>query len=168
MISFISSLEVINVILSDPNIFLGTAASVADAAALNLNVIKTPLANGWSTFPIKDNSVLVLKFSNGSKSIPKNPLDCRILCKKVFDNSILAEEWLAKALRSFETCVLVNGNPWGNLFSSLESPTTFNESFKVMPEFPFLCQILIHHAENKTILHWKCYIESFYTDIMLK
>ena len=44
--SFISSLEVINLILSDPNIFLGTAASVADAAALNLNVIKTPLANG--------------------------------------------------------------------------------------------------------------------------
>ena len=59
-----------------------------------------------STFPIKGNPV----FSNGPKSLPRNPLDCPILYDWVFDNSILAEELFANALRSFETCVLVNNN----------------------------------------------------------
>ena len=47
MISFISSLEIINVVLPDPNIFLWTAASVADAAAVNPDGIKTVLTNGF-------------------------------------------------------------------------------------------------------------------------
>ena len=53
------------------------AASVADAAAVNPNGIKAPLANGLSAFPIKGNPV----FSNGPKSLPKNPPDYPILCK---------------------------------------------------------------------------------------
>ena len=67
MISFISSLEIINVVIPDPNIFLGIAASVADAAAVNHNGTKMFLANGLSTFPISSNAV----FSNGPKSLPK-------------------------------------------------------------------------------------------------
>ena len=47
-----------------------------------------------------------------------------------FDNFILAKELLGKALRSFETCVLVN-NLCGKLFSLLESPTTFDDWFEV-------------------------------------
>ena len=43
-ISFISSLEIINAILPDPNIILWIAASLADAAAVNANDIKTLLA----------------------------------------------------------------------------------------------------------------------------
>ena len=46
------------------------AASAADAAAVNPNGIKTLLANGLHTFPIKGNPV----FSNGPKSLPKNYL----------------------------------------------------------------------------------------------
>ena len=45
---------------------------------------------------------------------------------------ILADEPFAKALRNFETCVLVNNSLCGKLFSSLESPTTFDEIFKVL------------------------------------
>ena len=41
----------------DPNILLWIAASVADAAVLNPNGIKTLLANGLSTFLIKGNPV---------------------------------------------------------------------------------------------------------------
>ena len=41
----------------------------------------------------------------------------------------LAEELFAKALQSFETCVLVNNNLCGKLFSSLESPTTLDKDF---------------------------------------
>ena len=63
------------------------------------------------------------------------------LCKWVFDNFILADEPFAKALRNFETCVLINKNLCGKLFSSLESPIIFEEIFKVtsvpfcMPDF---------------------------------
>ena len=49
--------------------------SVADAAAVNPNGIKTFLVNGLSTFPIKGNPV----FSNGPKSLPQNPPDYPIL-----------------------------------------------------------------------------------------
>ena len=47
---------------------------MADAAA-NPNDIKTLLANGLSTFPIKGNPI----FSNGPKSLPKNPPDFPVL-----------------------------------------------------------------------------------------
>ena len=63
MISFISLLEFINVVLSNPNISYWIAASVADGTAANPNGIKTLLANGLSTFFIKGNPV----FSNGPK-----------------------------------------------------------------------------------------------------
>ena len=75
-ISSISLFEIINVVLPDPNIFLSLAASVAESAAVNPNGIKTLLANGLSTFPIKGNPV----FSNGRKSLPENPPDYPILC----------------------------------------------------------------------------------------
>ena len=57
IISFISSFEIIYVVTPDPNIFRWIAASVADAAAVNGNGIKTLLANGLGTFPIKSNPV---------------------------------------------------------------------------------------------------------------
>ena len=58
MISFISSFEIVNVVyfakserrIPDPKFFLWIAASVAAAAAVNPNGIKTLLANGFSTF----------------------------------------------------------------------------------------------------------------------
>ena len=82
---------------------------------------------------------MVLKHFKG------NPVfsDCPILCNSIFDNFILAEELFPKGLRSFETYVLVNNNLCRKLFSSLESPTTFDESFKVI-SVPFLFQILIY------------------------
>ena len=46
MISFISSLQIIRAIVSEPNIFLLIAASVADAAAVSRNGFKKLLANG--------------------------------------------------------------------------------------------------------------------------
>ena len=79
--------------MSDPSIFLWIAASVAAAAAINH--MKTLLGNGLRTFTIKGNPV----FSNGLKSLPKNLLDCPILCNWVFANFILAEKLFAKALK---------------------------------------------------------------------
>ena len=49
----------------------------------------------------------------------------------MFDNFILAEELFPKALRSFETFILVNNNLRAKLFASLESPSSFEEIFKV-------------------------------------
>ena len=69
------------------------------------------LANGFNTFFIKDNPV----FSNIPKRLPKNPLDCLILCNCAFVHFILAEEVFKKALQSLEACVLVNNNLCGKL-----------------------------------------------------
>ena len=137
MISFISSFEIINAVIPDSNIFLWITASVADAAAVNPNSLKTLLANTLSTFFIKDNP---------------------ILCKWVFDNFILADEPFAKALRSLETCVLTNNNLSGKLFSSLESTTAFDESFKhasrpyFIPDFNSLSCELDNFAFK--VLYW--------------
>ena len=104
---------------------MNIAGSVS--GVVNPNSIKTILSNGLSTFPIKDNLIL----SNRPKSLPRNPHDFPILCNWVFYNFILAEELFAKPSRSFETRVLVNNSLGGKSFSSLESPTTFDEIFKV-------------------------------------
>ena len=69
MISLISLLEIINVVLPNPK-------SVADAAVVNPNEIKTLIASGLSTFFIKGSPV----FSNGHKCLLKYPSDCTILC----------------------------------------------------------------------------------------
>ena len=65
----------------------------------------------------------------------------------VFDNFILSDEPFVKALQNLKNSVLVNENLWGKLFSSLESPTTFEEIFKVT-SVPFFFQILIYEVAN--------------------
>ena len=83
MISFISSFEIINFVVTDPNIFLWIAASVVDVA-VNPNGIRTLLASGLSTFFVKGKPV----FSNDPITLPKNPPNCSILCSWVFDKYI--------------------------------------------------------------------------------
>ena len=73
--SLISSFDTINVVIPDPNMFLWIAASVADAAVVNPNGIKTLLANGLSTSSNKGDLV----FNNCPKSLPKNPPDFSVL-----------------------------------------------------------------------------------------
>ena len=154
IILFISSLEIVNTVTPDPNIFLRIAACVIIAAAINPNNIKTLLANGLRTFPIKGNPV----FCNGAKSLPKNSPDYPILCNWAFDSFILADELFEKALRSLETCAWINDNLWRKLSSSLELSTIFDEIFLM----------LIFWILNWTILRLKCCAESFYTDNILK
>ena len=45
-----------------------------------------------------------------SNVIPKKSLDCTVLPSWVFDNFILADELLTKALQSLESCLSVNIN----------------------------------------------------------
>ena len=52
-------------------------------------------------------------------------------CNWIFENFILFDEAFAKNLQILEAYVLVNNNLCGKLFSSLESPTAFDQSFKV-------------------------------------
>ena len=113
--------------LKDANIFLWIAASVVDTAAVNSNGVKTLLACDLGIFFIKGNPV----YSNCPKSLHKKLSGCPILCNWVLNNFILADEPFAEILQSFETCVLVNNNLCGKLYSSLESRTTFGKSFKV-------------------------------------
>ena len=79
----------------------------------------------------------MLLLSNGPKNLPKNYSNCPILFNWDFDNFKLANELLAKALRSLKTCVLTNGNLCGKLCLSLKLPITFDKRFKVT-SVPFL------------------------------
>ena len=95
MTSFISLVEIIDVVLPDLNIFLWKVASIADPAASNPNGIKTLLSNGFITFSIIDNPA----FNNSPKSQLKNPPN---LCNWVFDNFVLAEKLFAKLYKAMK------------------------------------------------------------------
>ena len=64
---------------------------------------------------------------------------------------------VCKALRSFETCVLVNNNLCRKLFSSLELPTIFKEIFKITL-VPFFIPNFTFKVLYWVILYWH-YIE---------
>ena len=68
--SFISSFEIIKIVAPEPSFFL-IPASAADAAAINPNGFKTPLANGLITFFVIGYPV----FNKGPRSLPKYPPD---------------------------------------------------------------------------------------------
>ena len=71
IISFISSFEIIKVVVPDSNIFLCIPVSAADAAAVNPKGIKTLLTNGLTAFFINGNPA----FSNGPSNQSRNPPD---------------------------------------------------------------------------------------------
>ena len=75
------------------------AATVPDAAAVSLSIPR-----GLSTNFDKGNP----EFNSSAKNL-KNPPFC-ILVNCAFDNLISVHVWLAKALRRFATCLLVNNN----------------------------------------------------------
>ena len=112
------------------------------------------LTNGLSTFFIKDNRV----FTNSFKSLPKNPPGCPTLCNRIFDNFILADEPFVKALPSLNTCVLVNNDLCGKLFSALESPATFEVILKVTSVLFFIPDINFLRCELEN-LHLKYHTE---------
>ena len=80
------SFDIISVVAPDPKIFLCIPVSAADAAAVNSKGIKTLLANDLITFFINGNPV----FSNGPRSLSRNPSPFIILDISVFDNLIWA------------------------------------------------------------------------------
>ena len=57
--------------------------------------------------------------------------DCIILDNWIFDNLISVDDLLAKVLRRFLTCPLINDSLWGKLVSSL--PTIFDDNLKTTP-----------------------------------
>ena len=86
----------------NPKIFLFIPTSATDSATVNPNGIRNLLANCLSTFFVKG-----LPFFRVSRNLSA---DCTILDGWVFDNFIIAYELVAKALRSFGTCLLVANN----------------------------------------------------------
>ena len=100
--SFVSSFDIISAVVPEPKVFLCIPESSADAAAVDVNEIKTLLANGLTILYINGNPV----FNNEPRSLPRNPPDYLILDNWVFDNLISADELFAKVLRRFATCLL--------------------------------------------------------------
>ena len=69
------SLDITNVVFLELKIFLWVPATAVGTATVNPNGIKTLLANGLSTFFIKDKLV----FNNGLRTLPRSSPDCEIL-----------------------------------------------------------------------------------------
>ena len=109
--TFISSFDNISAVVPDPKVFLCISASGADTAAVNLNGIKTLLANGSVTVFINGNPVS----NNGSGSLPRNPPDCNILDNYVFDLQLVY--WLVILYVEF--------------IASSELPVIFNDNLKI-------------------------------------
>ena len=88
------------------------------------------------------------------------PPHFRVLDNRVFENFILADEPFAKALRIFETCVLVNNNLCKKLVSSLELQIKFDERFE-FTSAPFSIadfNLLIRELDNFTFSVLYCFI----------
>ena len=77
---------------------------------MSLNVLGKPPA----FLIIQDNILPGIKTSAISDISVKHPPNCTILDNWFFQNFTLVDELFAKALRIFETCVLVNNNLCGN------------------------------------------------------
>ena len=72
-----------------------------------------------------------------------------------------ADKWLAKALRRFETCLLVNNNLCGKLVSL--SPIIFDDNLKTTSVLFFIADLILLICEFD-ILHLNCCIVSSYTN----
>ena len=154
MISFISSLEIIIVVTPDPNIFLWIGASVTDAAAVNPNGIKTLLDNSYfSHFLLKATQFLVRVLKVYLKIL-------LIVLFYVTEFLIILYQRRNYLQKLYETCVLVNNNLCGSLFSSLESPTTFDERFTLtlVPFFSVDFSLLSSELDNVTFKVLHCVI----------
>ena len=119
--------------------FLCIPASAAAAAAVNPNGTKTLLANGLITIFINGKPL----FSNGQRSLPRNPPDCAILDNWVVDSLILAHKLYENSLRRFATCLWANNDLCGKLVSSLELSIIFDDNLKLLQSH-FLLVILIY------------------------
>ena len=93
--SYISSFEIINVPIPEPkkNLFW-IAAFVADPAYVNPSGIKTLLADGLSTFLIKDKP-------NGWRGPTRHFPNYTVSDNWIFDNLILTYESFTKSLTNF-------------------------------------------------------------------
>ena len=74
---------------------------------------------------------MLIPVFSGTKKVVRSPPICTILEDSIFQNVIWTDEPFAKALRSLKFSVLVNTSLCKKLVSSLESPTTYDERFKV-------------------------------------
>ena len=114
-------------------------SAAAAAAAVNPNGTKTLLANGLITIFINGKPL----FSNGQRSLPRNPPDCAILDNWVVDSLILAHELYVNSLRRFATCLSANNDLCRKLVSSLELSIIFDDNLKLLQSH-FLLLILIY------------------------
>ena len=106
------------------------------------------------------NILFFVSFAHESRK-PGDLPDCVILDSWVFDNFTSADKLFLKALQSLEACVSVYNNSCWKLISSIESPTTFDERFKVtsalffIPEFNFIkLQIRQIYIESVEVSHF--------------
>ena len=78
--------------------------------------------------------ILIVKFNNGPRSLPRIPSNFIIIYNRVFDSFILTGKLFVKYLRGLASCILVNNNLYGNLISSWGLPIIFDGTLKTAEE----------------------------------
>ena len=124
--SSVYSFEIINVVITDPEVFFWIAVSVADAAVVNPNGI----TERFKYIFIKDKPLL----SNGPRSFVRNPPDLFHFIKLSSWSSYISWWIICKGFaKPRDLCIstLVSNNLCWKLVSSSELPITFDEIFKV-------------------------------------
>ena len=124
--SSLASYQIIIVVIPEPKICFHVLASSADVSVVSLNDIKTLLSDVLRATFIKGYP----DFSNGWRTLPRNPPKRTILDSWFFDNFTLVDELLGNALQILKTCLSVNNNLFGKFVSLLEPSITFCETFK--------------------------------------
>ena len=75
------------------------------------------------------------------RGLPRYSPDYITLDNWVFDNLISVDELFAKALRRFETCLIVHNNLCEKLVSSLELPIIFDDNLKTILVLFFIADL---------------------------
>ena len=151
---FISSINNIRVVVPKPKvtvaqdrkIYLWIIESATDAAAVNINSMKTLSANAFITFIINSKLTII----NGRRRLPRNGPDCIILNSCIFDNFTLTDEFLAKALQRYKTCQSVISESCRKLIS--KEPVIFDDSSRVTSVEFFVADfnLLSYEIDNST------------------
>ena len=103
---------------------------VVDAATVSLSIPRGL---------IKDFNKGNPDFNNGVKNRKNPPFFILVNC--AFYSLISVDVWVAKALRRFGTCLLVNNNLCGKLASSSELPIIFDDNLKITSVPFFYCRL---------------------------
>ena len=144
IMSSIFLFDEISVFVPDPKIILCIPSLAVLTAAVNPYGINPLLIKGVSTIFINGNST----FTNGPRSLPRNPSDSIVLDTWVFDNFMNLNVPFMRTLQRPATCLSVNNELCGKVVSSVPIISDANLIFMPVACFAADFNLCIYVAGN--------------------